>query len=174
MTSGETLPGTLYETPRPPLQHRQGKTTRTFRAHKVADYAANDAHNRALGLAGELLVLAYEQASLRQHQRPDLAAKIRHVSSIEGDGAGYDILSYTPDGTVKYIEVKTTLGGWDSAFYMTSNEVAFAEQHSTNYYLYRVYEYDQVGNTGKLYVSVGHIEPTFRLTAVQYRVSPGP
>jgi hypothetical protein len=171
-TSGETLSGMLHETPLPPRRHRQGQATGTFRAHKGADYAANDARNRALGLAGELLVLTYEQASLRQHQRPDLAAKVRHVSAIEGDGAGYDILSYTPDGTVKYIEVKTTRGDWDSAFYMTSNEVAFAEQHGTNYYLYRVYEFDQVSNTGKLYVSGGSIEASFRLAAMQYRVVP--
>jgi hypothetical protein len=173
MTSGETLPGTLQETPLPPRRHRQGKTTGTFRAHKVAEYAANDVRNRALGLAGELLVLAYEQASLRQHQRLDLAAKVRHVASIEGDGAGYDILSYTPDGIVKYIEVKTSIGGWDSAFYITSNEVAFAEQHSANYYLYRVYDFDQVSNRGKRYVSRGSLEASFRLTAVQYRVVPG-
>jgi hypothetical protein len=56
---------------------------------------------------------------------------------------------------------------------MTSHEVAFAAQHSANYYLYRVYDFDQASNAGKLYVSVGHIEPVFRLTAVQYRVSPG-
>jgi hypothetical protein len=153
---------------------RQGQTTAAFRALKAADYAANDAYNRALGLAGARLVLAYEHASLRQHQRPDLVDKIRHVSQVEGDGAGYDILSYTPEGAVKYIKVKTTTGGYDSAFYMTSHEVAFAAQHSSHYYLYRVYEFDQASNTGKLYVSVGHIEPAFRLTAVQYRIRPGP
>jgi hypothetical protein len=168
------LPGNLLETPPPTLRPRQGQTTVTFRAHKDADYAAKDAANRALGLAGELLVLAYEHASLRQHQRPDLVAKIRHVSQMEGDGAGYDILSYTPEGAVKYIEVKTTTGGSDSAFYMTSNEVAFAAQHSPHYYLYRVYDFDQASNAGKLYVSFGHIEPAFRLAAVQYRVSPEP
>jgi hypothetical protein len=172
MTSSETLPGTLHETPLPPLRQRQGKATGTFRAHKVADYAANDARNRALGLAGELLVLTYEQASLRQQQRPDLAAKVRHVSAIEGDGAGYDILSYTQNGVVKYIEVKTTTGGYDSAFYLTSNEVAFAVQHSENYYMYRVYDFDPVSNAGKFYVSRGSIEALFRLTAVQYRVVP--
>jgi hypothetical protein len=57
---------------------------------------------------------------------------------------------------------------------MTSNEVAFAEQHSTHYYLYRVYEFDQVSNTGKLYVSEGSIKASFRLTAMQYRAVPGP
>jgi len=56
---------------------------------------------------------------------------------------------------------------------MSSHEVAFAAQHSDHYYLYRVYDFDSVHNTGKLYVSVGSIETTFRLTALQYRVMPG-
>ena len=51
--------------------------------------------------------------------RPDLAEKVIHVSQIEGDGAGYDIKSFHEDGTVKYIEVKTTRGGiFHSLFYV--------------------------------------------------------
>jgi len=165
-------PGTLHATPPPSPRPKQGQSTPTFRAHKGADYAANDARNRALGFAGELLVLQYEQASLHKQDRPDLADKVRHISHIEGDGAGYDILSYTAEGAEKYIEVKTTTGGADSAFYMTSHEVAFAEQHRNNYYVYRVYDFDQVGNAGKFYVRRGAIEAAFRLTAVQYRVMP--
>ena len=33
-----------------------------------------------------------------------------HVAKVEGDGAGYDIKSYTSDGEQKFIEVKTTRG----------------------------------------------------------------
>jgi hypothetical protein len=165
-------PGTLHETPPPSPRPKQGQTTASFRAHKGADYAANDARNRALGFAGELLVLQYEQDTLRRLHRPDLADKVQHISHVEGDGAGYDILSYTAEGVEKYIEVKTTTGGADSVFYMTSHEVAFAEQHSTNYYVYRVYDFDQAGNTGKLYVMRGAIEAVFQLTPVQYRVMP--
>lgn len=168
----DSPPGTLYETSPPSPQARQGQTTATFRAHKVADYAANDARNRALGLAGELLVVHYEQASLRQQGRPDLAARVRHVAHIEGDGVGYDILSYTADGIEKYIEVKTTTGGAESAFYMTSHEVAFAKQRDGDYYLYRVYDFNQARNTGKVYISRGHVESSFQLMPVQYRVTP--
>ncbi len=39
-----------------------------------------------------------------------LAEKVRHVSQLQGDGAGYDIESYSLDGTIKYVEVKTTKG----------------------------------------------------------------
>jgi len=71
--------------PPPPSRPRHGTTTATFKASKVVDDAAADARNQALGVAGEVLVLAYEQAALRQHQRLDLAAKVRHISRIEGD-----------------------------------------------------------------------------------------
>jgi hypothetical protein len=146
--------------------------TGAFRARKMADHAAREAQNRALGFAGEQLVMAYEQEALRRSHRPDLADKVRHIARIEGDGAGYDILSYTPEGAVKYIEVKTTTGNLDSAFYMTSHEVAFAEQHCSQYYLYRVYNCDMPRQTGKLYVRDGSLDTFFHFTAVQYRVSP--
>ena len=55
---------------------------------------------------------------------------------------------------------------------MTSHEVAFATQHNNNYYVYRVYDFDQTSHVGKLYVRRGAIEAAFRRTAVPYRVMP--
>jgi hypothetical protein len=75
----------------------------------MVDYTEVDAKNRALGRAGECLVLHYQRETLRRKGRPDLAQRVRHVAAIEGDGAGYDMLSFSEDGTVKYIEVKTTV-----------------------------------------------------------------
>jgi hypothetical protein len=46
------------------LRGRPGTTTRTFRAQRAADYAQVDAMNRALGHAGECLVLDYERHTL--------------------------------------------------------------------------------------------------------------
>jgi hypothetical protein len=63
------------------------------------DVAQRDAHNRALGRAGEERVLAHEQATLRAAGRMDLADGIRWVSRLDGDGAGYDILSFDIDGS---------------------------------------------------------------------------
>jgi Domain of unknown function (DUF3427) len=78
------------------LRGRLGTTTRTFRAQKAADYAQVDAMNRALGHAGECLVLEYERHTLTQHGRPDLAQRIRHIAKMEGDGAGYDVSHSAP------------------------------------------------------------------------------
>ena len=41
----------------------------------------------------------------------DLARKVRWVSEEDGDGAGYDIASFGPDGRARLIEVETT-NGW--------------------------------------------------------------
>jgi hypothetical protein len=60
-----------------------------------------DFRNRKLGRDGEELVLHFEHAKLLQLNRPDLAAKIRWVSEEDGDGAGFDILSFDGAGKLR-------------------------------------------------------------------------
>lgn len=146
----------------PASRVREGTGTNTFRTKKRADYGAMDAKHAALGRAGELLVVEYER---------ELGNSVIHVSDIEGDGAGYDIRSEAPDGSVKYIEVKTTTGAQSSQFYMSSNELAFAKQHSSNYYIYRLYSYDKESDSAFFYVEQGDPETNFALTPTEYRVS---
>jgi hypothetical protein len=98
----------LEETPPPPPRLRTDEGTRTFKARKVPDLSLSDSRNRDLGEKGELLVMEYEKRYLVENGRPDLAEQVRHVSSIEGDGVGYDIGSFTLEGVRKYIEVMTT------------------------------------------------------------------
>ena len=156
----------------PPPSNTNGvvKTTPTFRSRKTPDYSAIDAKNRELGLRGEKLVVEQEKRMLIEDGRPDLAEMVRHVSIIEGDGAGYDVESFTPEGDVKYIEVKTTRGPAQTPFYMSANEVEFSRSHPDNYYLYRVYAYDEEHNFGSFYVDAGKVENVFDLTPTQYRV----
>ena len=88
------------------------------------DAAGRDERNRALGRAGEALALAHECAVLKDAGRDDLAREVRWVSQEEGDGAGYDIASFAPDGRTRLLEVKTTRG-WDrTPFYISRNELA--------------------------------------------------
>jgi hypothetical protein len=67
-----------------------GKSVRARRP----DYIANETANEKLGPLGEQLVLRIEQERLTGADRPDLAAKVRHLSLLQNDTAGYDILSY--------------------------------------------------------------------------------
>lgn len=155
----------LYNTRR-----RKGVKTRQFRARKFADYAEIDSKNRELGQLGEQFVIEYEKQALLQAGRTDLASKIHHVAILEGDGAGYDILSYFPDGRPKYIEVKTTRGSVDTGLYMSANEIAFARQHSQNYYVYRVYDFDMTNQTGRIKLYQGDPETFFEMTPTHYRL----
>ncbi|SDC80355.1 protein of unknown function [Massilia sp. PDC64] len=119
------------------------------------DYVANQAANEALGLLGERLVLRIEQERLTNAGRTDLAAKIRHVSVLENDTAGYDILSFDDVGEKVFIEVKTTRGSIDSDFFISASELAFARGHSAQYRLYRLYEYLDDVDSAKFYILTG-------------------
>jgi hypothetical protein len=55
------------------------------------------------------MIFKFEQQRLRQVDRPDLARKVRWISQEEGDGAGYDILSFDQKGRERFLEVKTTV-----------------------------------------------------------------
>lgn len=158
----------LEETP-PPPRRRRGETTRTFKARKAPDRSGSEERNQDLGRKGELLVVEYEKKDLVEKGRPDLAERVLHVSDVEGDGAGYDIRSFTPEGKTKYIEVKTTPKSASTSFYISPNEVDFSRQHQDNFYLYRVYNYQDSLNSGKFYVETGNVEEKFELTPTQYQ-----
>lgn len=165
------LTNQLEKAPPPSSRPQKTRIRENLKGYKVVDYSARDAKNRELGLAGELQVLKHEQDYLKTQGCSDLAQKVRHVSQLDGDGVGYDILSYTLDGDDKYIEVKTTTGVAETPFYITSNELTFSEQYPNNYYLYRVYQFDVTTNTGKFYVKVGGINSLFKLLPTEYQAT---
>jgi hypothetical protein len=155
----------------PPAPQNGGEPTHTFRAAKRRYISERE--TRELGLAGELLVLTREQKILVDMGRSDLAERVRHISVIEGDGAGYDILSYFPDGQPKFIEVKTTRGPKTTDFWISPTEVAFSATNASSYELCRVFDYDPTTVTGGCYSIFGDISRFFLLTPTEYRARPG-
>ncbi len=115
------------------------------------DVAGRDERNRVLGRAGEERVLAHEQAVLRSAGRDDLAGRIRWVSEEGGDGAGYDIASFTPDGQARLIEVKTTNGWERTPFHITRNELAVAEERQSEWCLFRLWNFSREPKAFELY-----------------------
>lgn len=105
------------------------------------DAAARDERNRALGKAGELCVLKHERATLAAANRHDLAEKVRWVADLDGDGAGYDILSFEPDGRERLLEVKTTNGWERTPFHITRNELAVADARREKWQLIRLHSF---------------------------------
>ena len=97
---------TLRNTP-PPAEIEQ-----TLAIARKFDVACRDDRNRALGRAGEDVVLLNERLILKQAGQDELAGGVRWISEEDGDGAGYDIHSFQADGADRLIEVKTT-NGWE-------------------------------------------------------------
>jgi hypothetical protein len=107
------------------------------------DPVERDLRNRSLGRAGEEFVLEIEKKKLERFRRPDLLKKVRWVSEDEGDGAGYDILSFEPDGRERLIEVKTTNGAARTPFFLSENECQRATASAESWRLYRVHLFAQ-------------------------------
>ena len=51
----------------------------------------------------------------------DLARKVEWTSQERGDGAGYDIRSFSAAGDERLIEVKATRGGPTTDFFVTAS-----------------------------------------------------
>lgn len=105
------------------------------------DPAARDARNRALGKAGEEFVLRIERCRLAGSGRERLADRVRWVSQEDGDGAGYDILSFDSAGAERLLEVKTTCGSARTPFYISRNELSLSEERPNEFRLMRVHEF---------------------------------
>ena len=103
------------------------------------DPVERDHRNRALGKAGEAFVLDLERCQLADADRRDLARKVRWVASEDGDGAGYDILSFDQTGRTRLIEVKTTNGSARTPFYLSRNESDLAVERPAEWRIYRVH-----------------------------------
>jgi Domain of unknown function (DUF3883) len=96
-------------------------------------------------------VLDLERKHLIKAERLDLARKVRWVAVEDGDGAGYDVLSFEPSGKERLLEVKTTNGAAKTPFFLTRNEHETANARADSWRLYRVHLFSQTPRifTGK-------------------------
>jgi hypothetical protein len=134
------------------------------------DPAERDARNRALGKRGEETVLFFEHARLTEAGRADLARRVRWVSEEDGDGAGYDVLSFSPSGEERLLEVKTTTGHQRTPFYLTENERSLSAERPDAFRLVRLYDFVR---TPKAFELVPPLEESVMLRATGYRASFG-
>jgi len=130
------------------------------------DFVALDARNRQLGRMGEEWALEYEARRLHDvEKRPDLARRIVWVSETEGDGAGYDIRSFNPDESPRFIEVKTTGLAKYFPFAVTANEVRVSEREAPRYHLYRLFNFS---SAAKIYMLPGALSASCDLDPTVY------
>ncbi len=103
------------------------------------DPVERDYRNRSLGKAGEEFVVELERCQLSGSDRRDLARKVRWVAAEDGDGAGYDVLSFDVTGRERLLEVKTTNGSARTPFFLTRNECDLAMERPADWRIYRVH-----------------------------------
>jgi hypothetical protein len=127
--------------------------------------ALRDARLRSLGEAGERWVTFLERAELEAVGRADLARQVEWTSKDRGDGFGYDITSFEPDGSPVQIEVKTTNLGPRSPFFVTRNEVAKSEELSHSYRLYRVFNF---AREARVFIVPGSVKEAFIIEPMVY------
>jgi hypothetical protein len=98
------VPTPTLTVPARPVPERLRRLVQKF------DPVERDHRNRTLGKAGEAFVVDVERRRLAESGQPDLARKVRWTAAEDGDGAGYDVLSFDRGGAERLIEVKTTNG----------------------------------------------------------------
>jgi hypothetical protein len=155
--------------PRPALTARAVRVPKRLgRLLQKFDPVERDHRNRSLGKAGEAFVIDLEKRTLAEKDRGDLAQKVRWISTEEGDGAGYDVLSFDFAGHVRLIEVKTTNGSARTPFFITRNECQLAEQRPADWCIYRVHLF----STGpRVFTIEPPLERAVKLTTETWRAS---
>lgn len=154
--------------PMPALEERVDRPPRLERLVRKFDPVERDFRNRALGKAGERFVLDVERDRLQRADRDDLSEKVRWISDEQGDGAGYDILSFGSDGQERLIEVKTTNGAASTPFFLSRTEHEVSEQKADTWRLYRVHLFAQ---TPRIFTINPPLAQSLHLRAEAWRAS---
>lgn len=105
------------------------------------DYIERESRNSSLGLAGEKFIVDYERWRLASLDAEKLAAKVEHVSVTQGDGLGFDVLSFDVSGRERFIEVKTTSFGKETPFFITRNEIGLSKAEMERFHIYRLFDF---------------------------------
>lgn len=133
------------------------------------DYLERESRNRALGSAGENLVLEFEAQRLHSIGKVKLADRIEQISKTKGDACGFDILSFESSGKERFIEVKTTAYTAETPFFLSKGEVEFSAESHEQYWLYRIFNFR---DSPKMFHLYGSVANTCRLDPASYRAVP--
>ncbi len=134
--------------------------------------AERDARNRNLGKAGESLVYDHEKHRLHSLGRKDLSDSVRWVARDDGDGYGFDILSFNGKGDKAekelWLEVKTTNGSATTPFYITRNELQVSKQRPDVFRIFRLFDFRKQASA---YCLAPPLEKYVSLTPTIFRAS---
>lgn len=122
-----------------------------------------------IGIKGEYLALSFERQRIFEEEGESSLSYLEHSSKEVGDGLGYDITSIH-NGKKVFIEVKTTTGSFWSNLIFTKNEFNVLKRLGTQYWIYRIYNFDEDNNVGKIVSFRGakQIESYFKFEPKKY------
>lgn len=146
----------------------RGPVSAKQRLPRKFDYAARDEANRKLGRSGEQWVIEFEQQRLADMGSPELFQRLDWVSDTQGDGAGFDILSFDDETHHRFIEVKTTNSSLASSFLVSHNELEFSKEVGEQFYLYRVFQFR---DGPRLFTLNGDLSQHVHLKPMDFRAS---
>lgn len=161
-------PAEIFVTPPTLAGAKQTIPERLRRLVRKFDPVERDHRNSALGKAGEEFVVHLEHRQLIVADRPDLARKVRWVAAEDGDGAGYDVLSFDRTGQERLLEVKTTNGSARTPFFLTRNERDIATELPGVWRIYRVHLF---ATTPRIFTIAPPLENAVHLFPETWRVS---
>ena len=133
-------------------------------------YAAYAGVQNAIESARDLEIRAISHITrqLIEANRPDLARKVRWIAAEDGDGAGYDVLSFNRTGDERLIEVKTTHGSARTPFFLTRNECGLASERPADWRIYRVHLF---AKGPRIFTITPPLESAVNLTSETWRAS---
>jgi hypothetical protein len=99
---------------------------------------------------------------------PELFQRLDWVADTQGDGAGFDILSFEDSMRHRFIEVKTTNGSVASSFLVSHNELEFSKEVGEQFYLYRVFQFRE---GPRLFTLNGDLAQHVHLKPTDFRAS---
>jgi Protein NO VEIN, C-terminal len=162
------LAGQVFVAPPTLVATNKPTPDRLRRLVRKYDPIERDHRNRSLGKAGEAFVIDFEKRQLIEANRPELAQKVRWIAAEEGDGAGYDVLSFTFEAQHRLIEVKTTNGSARTPFFLTRNERDLATEQPEDWRIYRVHLF---ASGPRVFVIAPPLENAVRLVPETWRAS---
>lgn len=149
------------ETPSKPLDETKAKNkkekAKTFKKDKFKkiNWDAVNERNTSLGKTGEEFVYETEVEKVTNSFGEEFVKRVIHLSTMQGDGFGYDILSIDDNKKSICIEVKTTTNSNpDTPFYMSVNEYEFFKEHEeeNDAFIYRVYDFKENDKHGSILI----------------------
>ena len=170
-TSGETI--VFDEAPPQRETHEQDVPEEIANiASRFEHPAERDARNRILGKAGESVVYEYERRRLLVIGRKDLSDCVRWVARDDGDGYGFDILSFNGKADKAeqelWLEVKTTNGSAATPFYITRDELKVSKQRPDAFRIFRLYDFRK---QARAFCLAPPLEKLVSLTPTIYRAT---